>query len=227
MPRRKQTRGICAYCGKETSRGTALKHLATCPGRRAAIDAADAKAGPTETFYYLRVQDAHLKAFWLDLEVRASAKLKDLDKYLRAIWLECCGHLSEFSLGGFGGRTAAMTRQIGDIFADGSVWTHLYDFGDTSETTVNAVATREGKPTTKHPVALLMRNIVPEETCMECANPAKWFCRECMVEHDQSGLLCDAHKKTHGHHDYGDPIRLVNSPRLGLCGYDGPAEPPY
>ena len=26
---------------------------------------------------------------------------------------------------------------------------------------------------------------------------------------------------------YGDPISLVNSPRLGMCGYDGPAEPPY
>ncbi|WP_127011414.1 hypothetical protein ACF3DV_03465 [Chlorogloeopsis fritschii PCC 9212] len=27
--------------------------------------------------------------------------------------------------------------------------------------------------------------------------------------------------------NYGEPIPLVNSPRLSLCGYDGPAEPPY
>lgn len=29
------------------------------------------------------------------------------------------------------------------------------------------------------------------------------------------------------HDDYGEPIELVNSPRLGMCGYTGPADPPY
>ena len=27
----------------------------------------------------------------------------------------------------------------------------------------------------------------------------------------------------HPHDQYGEPIPLVNSPRLGMCGYDGPA----
>ena len=30
----------------------------------------------------------------------ASDTLADLDDFLRAIWLECCGHLSEFTIGG-------------------------------------------------------------------------------------------------------------------------------
>ena len=30
-----------------------------------------------------------------------------------------------------------------------------------------------------------------------------------------------------GHDEYGDPMPLVNSPRTGMCAYDGPAEPPY
>jgi len=48
-----------------------------------------------------------------------------------------------------------------------------------------------------------------------------------VIEEDEWGVLCDEHAKTHPHHDYGDPIELVNSPRIGMCGYTGPADPPY
>ena len=38
----------------------------------------------------------------------------------------------------------------------------------------------------------------------------------------------DKHAKTHPHKEFdGGHIALVNSPRLGMCGYVGPAEPPY
>jgi len=33
--------------------------------------------------------------------------------------------------------------------------------------------------------------------------------------------------EAHPHEEYGEPIEIVNSPRLGLCGYTGPADPPY
>ncbi len=227
MPRAKQTKGICSFCLGEVTKGTAFKHIAACPKRQAAVDASEAKPGDVEPLYYLRAGDSYLKDFWLDLEVRGNAKLKDLDKYLRAIWLECCGHLSQFTADGFGSRVAGMTRQIGDVFGDGLEWMHLYDYGDTSETVIKAVGVREGKPTTKHPVALLVRNLPPETPCMVCQDPAAWFCRECQIEDNTEGMLCDTHKRKHPHKDYGGPIPLVNSPRLGMCGYTGPAKPPY
>lgn len=227
MARAKPTKGVCSYCRSEVTKAVAPKHLATCPERRAATEAADAGPGVVEPFYHLRAQDNYIKSFWLDLEVRGSAKLKDLDKYLRAIWLECCGHLSQFTADGFGSKVAGMTRQVGDVFADGAEWVHLYDYGDTSETLVKAVGVRQGKPTTKHPVALLVRNLPPETPCMECELPAAWFCQECVIEDNQPGALCDLHKKKHRHKDYGGPIPMVNSPRLGACGYTGPALPPY
>ena len=31
---------------------------------------------------------------WLELGVRCDTTLNELDKFLRALWLECCGHLS-------------------------------------------------------------------------------------------------------------------------------------
>jgi hypothetical protein len=37
----------------------------------------------------------------------------------------------------------------------------------------------------------------------------------------------DKHAKTYPYKDDGEPVPMVNSPRVGMCGYVGPAEPPY
>jgi hypothetical protein len=74
---------------------------------------------------------------------------------------------------------------------------------------------------------LMARNLQPEASCIECQEPATYLCLECIIEDQVWGTLCDRHVKTHPHEDYEDPIPLVNSPRLGMCGYTGPADPPY
>jgi len=38
--------------------------------------------------------------YWMHLEVPTTITLADLDGFLRDIWLECCGHLSSFSIDG-------------------------------------------------------------------------------------------------------------------------------
>lgn len=100
MPRKAQSKGTCAYCGQVIAKGGAAKHLSACPERRIAREKAAHQNIRSETLYHLRVQDAGGGEFWLDLEMRGSATLYDLDFYLRAIWLECCGHMSRFSFGG-------------------------------------------------------------------------------------------------------------------------------
>jgi hypothetical protein len=227
MPRRKQSRGQCHYCGQELAKGGLSKHLAVCAQRRAAIAEADGKRRPKEQLYHLRAQDAYGGQFWLDLEMNGSATLKDLDYYLRAIWLECCGHLSQFSIGGWRGEEISMKTRIDRVFAPGVELTHIYDFGTESETRIKAVAVRDGKPTTTHPIALMARNQLPDFKCMECDQPATLLCSECQIEYNESGLLCDQHAAEHPHDNYGEPSPVWNSPRLGMCGYDGPAEPPY
>ena len=226
MPRGKQTKGICTYCGAAIAKGSVTKHLSTCTKRLETIEKAEAKKADNETLYHLRVQDAYVKAFWLDLEMSGSRTLKDLDNYLRAIWLECCGHMSQFSIGRWSGREFGMNQKIGNVFQSGAELTHIYDFGTSSETLIKAVEVRQGKSTTKHPIALMVRNMMPEAQCIECDQPAVVLCMECLME-EEGGTLCEKHAKKHPHKDYGDPIPLVNSPRLGMCGYDGPATPPY
>ena len=89
-------KGICSYCGEEIAKQSIGKHLEKCAKRQAAVSAA---TGKTEILFYLRAECEFNKGLFLDLEVRGSATLNDLDHYLRAIWLECCGHLSEFEIG--------------------------------------------------------------------------------------------------------------------------------
>jgi len=225
MARRKQSRGECTFCGKEMTKGGLSRHLKTCAQRREAIDRA--QSGKKQRLYQLQIQDAWSSDFWLHVEVSGKATLKDVDYYLREIWLECCGHLSQFSVGGWGGDEIPMSRKIDQVFEPGVTLTHIYDFGSSSETLVKAINVREGRPLTKYPIYLMARNKMPEATCAECGEPAGWLCIECLVEEDEWTTLCDKHAEEHPHKDYGEPMPLVNSPRLGMCGYDGPAEPPY
>jgi hypothetical protein len=227
MPRRPENPGTCACCGDIITKRGVVKHLDKCPKRQEAHSAAEASSRPVEMLWHLRVQDAYDKDFWLDLEMVGSASLDKLDKYLRAIWLECCGHLSKFTIGGWGGQDIGKARKANAIFEPGLVLRHLYDFGTTSETDIKVVGFREGIVPTKHPIALLARNRMPEFACQECGQPAQWLCIECVYEEDNSGYLCDDHMEEHPHENYGKPMSLVNSPRTGMCGYDGPAEPPY
>lgn len=203
------------------------RHLPACSQRKEAISAANQRPGKEQVLYHLQVQDAWQGNYWLHLEMNGSATLADLDHYLRAIWLECCGHLSRFSVGGWSGTEIAKKRQARDVFEPGMEFTHIYDFGTSSETLVKVVGARKGKPLTRHPIVLLGRNEPPEVYCMECEQPAKWLCVECIYECDEPGVLCDKHVDGHPHEHYGEPMPLVNSPRVGMCGYCGPAQPPY
>jgi hypothetical protein len=202
-----------------------VRHLAGCAARHDRI--ASARSGAQQALVHVRLQDAFSGAYWFDAEVRGTATLADIDSYLRAIWLECCGHLSRFSLGGWGGRDVAKRRRVGEVLTEGVELTHIYDFGTESITLVKAVGARRGAPLGRRPMVLMARNTVPQAPCVECGQPASHLCQECQIDWESPGTLCTQHADAHPHEEYGEPIEIVNSPRLGLCGYTGPADAPY
>ena len=130
-------------------------------------------------------------------------------------------------MGNWGSPEISRDRRARNVFEPELELTHIYDFGSSSETLIKVVGEREGRPTTPHPITLMARNLIPEARCIECGQPATWFCMECLYDTEDEGTLCDRHAHGHPHTNYGDPIPLVNSPRLGMCGYEGPADPPY
>jgi hypothetical protein len=171
-------------------------------------------AGP-QPLLLLRGQANGTPGFWVDLAVKREAKLKDVDQFLRRIWLECCGHLSEF----YGGarRKVSMNTKVSDAFgAIAERLGYVYDFGSSTELVVSLSGTIEG--TCKNAVRLVARNEPPIWPCDTCGEAATAVCTQCLYE--GQGFCCAGHASTH---DCGEEMLLpvVNSPRMGVCGYTG------
>lgn len=165
----------------------------------------------------------------MHIELPADATLTTLDNFLRDIWLECCGHLSAFRIGGetyesMVDRSWRMNNKpmrgvkLGTILQPGQPFTHEYDFGSTTELKLRMISEREAPAKGKN-VQVLARNLPPDIRCVTCGQPAAWVCTECAWGEDQ-GWYCN---KCLQEHECGDEMALpvVNSPRVGVCGYEG------
>lgn len=120
-------------------------------------------------------------------------------------------------------------KKADSIFKPGLELVHVYDFGSSTETLIKVVDARKGKALTDRPIYLMARNDMPEETCGVCGKTANWLCMECITEEDGPEAFCNEHAKEHSEnseHDYA-LMPIFNSPRTGVCGYEGPAKPPY
>src|SRR5256712_12749575 len=98
---RQTSKGTCSFCHREFSKASMTRHLEACE-QRAAIQAeagSHQKARQTRTFH-LVVEGYRLPMYWMHLEVSVGTTLATLDRFLRDTWLECCGHLSAFEIGG-------------------------------------------------------------------------------------------------------------------------------
>lgn len=240
MVGRERTKGHCSYCGRELTARGLTGHLRSCAARRKAIEQANRYGRSLQNIYHLRVQGRYRREYWLHLEICGSATLEDLDYYLRRIWLECCGHLSQFTIGGmhydcpdadpfYHGEDGSMDIAVDRLFGVGLSLSHEYDFGSTTHLDIKVLDQRRGQPTTDHPIALMARNLHLTPPCQDCGEPAQFLCLACHYEgsDDLAGYVCESDAAAHSdHEDYGR-LPLVNSPRSGVCAYDGPGEPPW
>lgn len=222
-----QSKGKCGFCGGEFAKGGMSRHLQTCAQRKAAQAVAGPKAKELDLLH-LAVEGRDRPMYWMHLEMPATTTLTTLDGFLRETWLECCGHLSAFSLGpdryespGAGGDWSDGVPMCGvklsQIVQPGDKFLHEYDFGTTTELLLRVVdayaAPFKGKD-----IRILAQNDPPDLRCDECGSPATQICAECQYE--DKGLLCATHAEDH---ECGEEMLLpvVNSPRMGMCGYTG------
>ena len=217
--------GTCSLCGAAVSKRTAGRHLDACAP---AHDGSSGEKGPVLRF---RVTPAAGGPWWLDVEARGTAALTALDNLLRAVWLECCGHLSQFEVGSYRYVSDAgpnpfepdpdertMAAKIGDVFRRvGTKARYEYDFGSTTMLALELTGVRDGR-LGREAARLLARNDPPVWSCGECEEPATAICA--LHESDSSPFVCKKHQKNH---PCGDEVFLpvVNSPRMGVCAYEG------
>lgn len=214
------------YCGRMMTRAGMARHLGSCEVRAKRVAEADARPGPESVQFHLQVWDAWSGDYWLHVEIDGATSLGHLDSYLRAIWLECCGHASQFSIGRWSGERFGMTRKVHQVFQSVAEITHIYDFGTESVTLIKAIAERRSKATGKRPIALMARNALPE-ALSGVRRGGELVVHRVHDGRGSLGLALFGARPAHPHEGYGEPVPVVNSPRMGVCGYTGPAEPPY
>ncbi|HLX39825.1 MAG TPA: hypothetical protein VKR42_04800 [Ktedonobacteraceae bacterium] len=74
------------------------QHLKACKQRKASFSVS---SGEEKTnLFHLVVEGTYAPDYWMHLEMPADLKLDDLDMFLRKTWVECCGHLSAFTING-------------------------------------------------------------------------------------------------------------------------------
>ena len=202
--------GKCYVCGKTLSKAGVAEHLKT-----------HLKEDADTRLFHIMVDGLYKPQYWLHIEIKADAKLKDLDKFLREIWLECCGHLSKFEIDGVEYHSMpegekGMHFRLNRVLSLGTEFYHIYDFGTPTELRLKVMGERMG--TLKEKVRILARN-EPLNTICKCGEKAKWICPICIVEME-SCYFCDECAREH---ECGEEMLLpvVNSPRCGVCGYEG------
>ncbi|UUX92099.1 hypothetical protein [Methanoplanus endosymbiosus] len=168
--------------------------------------------------------------YWIYLLVDRKATLKDIDKKLRAVWLECCGHLSSFKIAGrdyesfpegaFLDVVESMETGVDGIFCDGLTGEHIYDYGSTTYLDFKVISKLPYRTKKGYDVEIVARNKMPEALCSVCGKEATIICLECLYEGSDSYLFCDECYEEH-ECDEGMQLPVVNSPRCGVCAYEG------
>ena len=192
---RQTSNGNCFMCGKTAAKTAMKNHLLK-----------DHNDGDEEC-YLIKAEGAYNKDYWLFFTVVKTATLTAVDNFLREIWGECCDHLSAFRQGG---REVGKSVKVSALGVGGALL-YEYDFGSTTEIKVTVVS-EIVRPKQRKKILLLARNEPMTEVCDSCQASATYMdawegdfvCESCAEETDEDTLM-----------------EITNSPRMGVCGYDG------
>ena len=110
-----------------------------------------------------------------------------------------------------------LDKAIHRLFELHTKFDYQYDFGSTTKLKGQVISHRPGK--LSNDICLLAQNNLPEEIqCYICQKPPGVICSNC------DEIFCSRCKRDHdgcGGEEYFLPV--VNSPRMGICGYTGPS----
>jgi hypothetical protein len=208
--------GTCQLCNKEVAYRTMTRHLQQCIKTSFPEKSRDTVKPSKQEIFLIKLLSE--KFYWLYVEINGKSALEDLDDLLRGVWLECCGHLSQFKINGdYYDSHDNMDEAIQNVFPLKSKFDYYYDFGSTTHIQGEVISSRPGA-LKKGMLHILARNNMPDNmVCKTCQVPAEMICTVCY------DLCCEKCVKKHEKKCEGEEYMLpvVNSPRMGVCGYEG------
>jgi hypothetical protein len=214
------TKGKCMQCGEVYSPAKANTHLLACIAK--SLPPSQEKIEG----YLVQIAWAEQpNLYWMFVALPKGVSLGALDRFLRDIWLECCGHLSRFSIGNrrymshteSGYPSQSMKNKMSQLLTPGMEFAYVYDMGSSTELELEVIETIAACPAKQ--ITLLIKNDLPTFPCTSCKKPSTIICSYC------GETTCTGCSKDHSCAvNEGDTymlMPLVNSPRSGVCGYEG------
>jgi len=191
-------KGMCRICGKVIGKTAIKRHILK------------EHNNGDERCLLIKAEGAYRKDYWLFFSVPIDSTLSTIDDFLRAIWCECCDHLSNFS--SIYGKETSMSLKL-SAMCIGDKLLYEYDFGSTTAITITIVDIISRKKQNDE-IELLARNKMKEYVCKHCGGAATfidvvysytYLCDECSENDEDIEFL----------------LPITNSPRCGVCGYEG------
>ena len=217
------TQGLCEFCKKPFAKSGMSRHLGACSEYQARL--LTPQGMTVDQLFHLLIEDRNNPSvYWMHLGVPGKSLLVDLDSFLRKIWLECCGHLSAFTIGDERYSSSPLWEddekesnielKIEELLSPKLKFKYVYDFGSSTHLQLK-VHDIYPSPAMEE-ILLLARNIAPVIPCSHCSDSATRVCSCCQ---ETLCMRCaDIHTCSI---NYGSEVilPLVNSPRSGVCGY--------
>lgn len=198
--------GTCFLCRQAVAGNRIRRHLPRCVETHTGLRAD--RDPRRRSWRRIGQKTAHIsvrsreRPHWLELGVRCDVTLYELDAFLRSVWLECCGHLSNFRINGetysivvplpgtgrrfepeydYEENLKHMGRTINAAVPPRSRFRHEYDYGTPTELELEYVAVygelvqavAPTQPWHGGRIVILGRNH-PLRACLRCGRPAQW-----------------------------------------------------
>jgi hypothetical protein len=218
MAKQTPTPGRCMICKEVVTKRTILNHI---------LKNHTSESGMKR--FFIMVDTPSPSPYWLALLADPDAELKKLDSLLRSVWLECCGHLSLFTIQGAEYMTTwdeagcdkdlpdteNMYDKMKELLRPGMKFSHEYDFGTPTELRLKIADLL--LVDSSSPVDVVGMNTKPVMICDDCGKPAEFH----YVEWGEEKNLCRSCSENEEEYDERMFHPICNSPRTGVCGYEG------
>ena len=206
----------CYYCNKELTERTIKRHMKNCSEMKKRVEEQNSTDKKQRNQFIIAIKSKYEgNDYCIYLSIDGTLGLVHIDQFIRDIWVECCGHLSGFRIRGKFYQDHSMNTRLNDILDIDEKFEYEYDFGSTTYLNLEVVDIIQVSSSFSQ-IEIIARNHDIKHECETCGKEAKffnyendkWECGNCIDENN----------------DMISEIEYCNSPRDGICGYEGHKE---